>query len=293
VKFPQNNFFLRVVSALALLPVLLFCLWKGGLWSTVLFSLAAALCMLEYLSIAWGRPGLWGVAAALLVALAPWLFSFSLGNPLAWVLLICRYESSCFQAFQSPLSWVLLIWGILYMGGWAWHLCLGPREEAAARMGHLMAASVYIGLGIAALSALRQQGFAWVFMALVLTWANDTFAYFVGRWKGKHKMLPSVSPGKTWEGFGGGMLGSIAGACILKLWVFVEMPWWGCLLLGVAAGLLGPLGDLSESALKRSFGKKDSGKLLPGHGGILDRVDALLLIAPAVWLYAVLFPMAA
>ena len=264
----QNNLFLRVSSALLLLPLVLFLLWKGGTLSTALFSLAAALCMLEYLHMAWGRPGILGLLAALTVAVAPWL---------------------CTLGVERPLLWALCLVGGLYVVAWAWHLLVGPQAQAPARMGHLMAATVYVGLGTTALAALRELGFAWVCLALVVTWANDTFAYFAGRLLGKHKMLPSVSPNKTWEGFAGGMLGSIAAAYALKLWALPSMQGWECLLLGVAAGLLGPLGDLSESALKRSFGKKDSGKLLPGHGGILDRVDALLVVAPAVWLHATLF----
>jgi len=272
VSFFQNNLFLRVSSALVLLPMVLFLVWKGNAWSAALLSLATVLCMLEYLGMAWGKPGMLGVAAALAVALAPWL---------------------CTPFIVHPLLWMLCMAGGLYAVGWAWHLLCGPRSEAAARMGHLMAASVYIGLGMAALSALREQSFAWVLMAMVLTWANDTFAYFAGRLFGKHTMLPSVSPKKTWEGFAGGLLGSTVGAFLLKLWALPNLQLWECLLLGAVAGILGPLGDFSESALKRSFGKKDSGKLLPGHGGILDRVDALLVIAPAVWLHMSLFAMAA
>jgi len=267
VSFLQNNLFLRVASALALLPLVLLLLWKGSAYSAALFSLVAALCMWEYLHMAWGRPGRLGLLAALAVALAPWL---------------------CTPGVERPLVWALCLAGGLYMGAWAWHLLWGPREEAPARMGHLMAAFVYIGLGTAALCALREQSFAWVCLALVVTWANDTFAYFAGRLLGRHKMLPSVSPGKTWEGFAGGMLGSMAGAYAMKVWALPSLQGWECLLLGAAAGMVGPLGDLSESALKRSFGKKDSGKLLPGHGGMLDRVDALLVVAPVVWLHVAL-----
>ena len=262
----QNNLFLRIASALVLLPLVLLLLWKGGPFSTALFSLAAFLCMLEYLHMAWGRPGLLGLLCALAVALAPWL-----------------------GAFPQPLLGALCLSGGLYAAAWAWHLLWGPRAEAPVRIGHLMAAAVYVGLGTAALCALREKAFAWAVLALVLTWANDTFAYFAGRLWGKHKMLPSVSPKKTWEGFAGGLLGSLAGAFAMQQWALPGLQVWECLLLGVLAGLLGPLGDLSESALKRAFGKKDSGKLLPGHGGILDRVDALLLIAPAVWLHAVVW----
>jgi phosphatidate cytidylyltransferase len=133
-------------------------------------------------------------------------------------------------------------------------------------------------------------GFGWVIMSFVLAWANDTAAYFAGRFLGRHKMFPRVSPKKTWEGFAGGLAGSVAGALALRamdpVGDLAGLGIAGAVVLGLGAAALGPLGDLVESMLKRAAGVKDSGRLIPGHGGLLDRIDALLFIAPWVWVFA-------
>jgi phosphatidate cytidylyltransferase len=144
------------------------------------------------------------------------------------------------------------------------------------------------GLGLMALSWLRLlpgTGMGWVMTALTLTWANDTCAYFAGRFLGRHKLYPEVSPNKTWEGFFGGMAGSVASLVVLKLGFYPFLNWADCLIVGVAGGVFGPVGDLVESMLKRAYGVKDSGKIIPGHGGVLDRIDALLFNAPMVCAY--------
>jgi len=131
------------------------------------------------------------------------------------------------------------------------------------------------------------EGLQWVISALVITWANDTCAYFAGRLFGRHKLHPAVSPNKTWEGFAGGAFGSVAGMFVARWVAFPALTTVDCIALGLLGAVLGPLGDLCESLLKRAHGVKDSGTLIPGHGGLLDRVDALLFNAPAVYLYVI------
>jgi len=133
------------------------------------------------------------------------------------------------------------------------------------------------------------HGVFWIFLMAGATFSADTSAYFVGHWIGKHKLAPRVSPGKTIEGLVGGIAGSTF-AVFLSKWIF----WHGLLnrdifILGLLIGLVGPLGDLSESLIKRSVGVKDSGNLIPGHGGLLDRLDAIFFTAPLVYYYAKLF----
>jgi len=125
----------------------------------------------------------------------------------------------------------------------------------------------------------------WIFLLLVATFMADTGAYLVGKKWGKNKLAPLVSPGKTVEGLLGGVVGAIIGAWGVKLIFWPEFHPGLITLLGVGLALIGLLGDLSESLLKRAFGVKDSGTILPGHGGLLDRVDALLFNAP--WIYTV------
>ena len=123
----------------------------------------------------------------------------------------------------------------------------------------------------------------------LLVWGNDTAAYFVGRSLGRHKLLPAVSPGKTWEGLLGGTVGGIAALLAVQGLLPQGLGVRDCLVLGLLTAIFGPLGDLSKSMLKRTYQVKDSGHLLPGHGGMLDRIDAVLFNAPVVLGYRVLF----
>jgi phosphatidate cytidylyltransferase len=130
------------------------------------------------------------------------------------------------------------------------------------------------------------QGPALLLFAMVIIWVGDTAAYFVGRLFGRYKLAPHLSPNKTWEGTVASFLGSLVVALVLARLMTVPLPH----LLGMAAvgNVAGQVGDLLESAYKRSAGIKDSGSLLPGHGGVLDRIDALILAIPVVWYYWIL-----
>jgi phosphatidate cytidylyltransferase len=175
-------------------------------------------------------------------------------------------------------------------------------------------AFVYIALPMAMLAQLRQQfaGAFWMLYLLLVVWAGDIFAYFVGRSLGRHLMAPRISPKKTWEGALASLaasllVGSLLFSHALQISTFLlrvglierrdgifglEKPeLWPIILLTVAVNIAAQLGDLVESLIKRGAGAKDSGTILPGHGGMLDRIDALLFAAPVLWFYAaVLFP---
>ncbi len=125
-----------------------------------------------------------------------------------------------------------------------------------------------------------------VFFLFVLIWSSDTFAYFTGKFFGKHKMAPKISPKKTWEGFAGGVVLTIILAFFIeKLHPDLRGNW---IVVGFLVSVFAPLGDLVESQLKRTFGVKDSGNIIPGHGGILDRLDSFMICAPVVYLYFIL-----
>jgi len=140
---------------------------------------------------------------------------------------------------------------------------------------------------VARLHGVPQDGRKLVLLTLAIVWVGDTAAYFLGRAFGRHKLAPVISPKKTWEGAAGNIVGAAAAAAAFQSWL--QVPLVHLLGVGVAASVAGQVGDLVESAFKRSAGVKDSGTLLPGHGGMLDRVDALILAAPAVWWYFDLF----
>jgi phosphatidate cytidylyltransferase len=142
-------------------------------------------------------------------------------------------------------------------------------------------------VGLATLILLRrfENGGAWVLLSMMLSWLADTAAYFSGRAFGRHKLYEKVSPKKTVEGAIGGLFGSTGGALLAHFWYLPELSWVGAVALGIVAGGLGQAGDLAESMIKRSTGVKDSGWIIPGHGGILDRIDALIFTAPVTWAY--------
>ncbi|MDR3315147.1 MAG: phosphatidate cytidylyltransferase [Coriobacteriales bacterium] len=142
----------------------------------------------------------------------------------------------------------------------------------------------YTGLMLTSLVMIRDilpgfWGGVLVFGVLVSVWGNDTFAFLIGSRFGKHPMAPRISPKKSWEGFVAGMIVSVAVWCLMPLIPGLNLPWIWAVVGGLACGWIGILGDLVESRIKRNTGHKDSGKLLPGHGGFLDRCDSLIVVA--------------
>jgi phosphatidate cytidylyltransferase len=130
---------------------------------------------------------------------------------------------------------------------------------------------------------LRQISHHLLLFALAINWAGDTAAYYAGRAFGKHKLAPIVSPGKSWEGAAASVLGSVLFGVVYLEYFVKNLSWWQIVILAVAGNIAGQFGDLAESAIKRGAGVKDSGNLLPGHGGMLDRVDSSLFTLPVVY----------
>ncbi len=275
----HSNLTLRVGSALFLFPFLVWVTWMGGLPFALLLAGAAAVAALELTSMltAIGYPEVFGVGVAGLLPLAPW-----------WA---ARYDAHAYAShipiFLAVAAMALFVLNLFRPG---------PIERAPHRVAASALAWLYCGVLISTVVGLRVHfGFAWAMLAFVVSWLNDTLAYFAGRFFGKTPFFPKISPKKTWEGFVGGTLGSLLGALGTKA-VFLALPqpsgeafhlsWAGCAGLALGASVLGPVGDLSESMLKRAAGVKDSGSLIPGHGGLLDRIDALLFITPWIYLWA-------
>jgi phosphatidate cytidylyltransferase len=161
-----------------------------------------------------------------------------------------------------------------------------PRDVFARQLMGL----VYIVLPLALLIVIRgmPDGLAWIVLILCLVFSNDVAAFYFGTLWGRHKLCPQISPGKTVEGLLGGVCAALLiGFCFRWLWL-PHMPWGACLAMFICVALAGPAGDLFESTLKRAAGQKDSGSILPGHGGILDRIDALLFATPIAFVFFVL-----
>ncbi len=190
------------------------------------------------------------------------------------------FSARSFLAVLSVLGWILLLWFLLH-----------SHEQPFAAAGKTVLGWIYVSVPLGIFTGFYQDiqlGYRLPLSILLLVWSNDTFAYVWGRLLGKHKMAPSISPGKTWEGFAGGLLSTAA----LSVWLSSELlmsPWWLGMMLGITVSFAATAGDLVESRLKRSLGIKDSGNIMPGHGGALDRFDALLLAAPATYTLLAVF----
>jgi phosphatidate cytidylyltransferase len=266
VNDKNKNLLVRLTTGVLLLPAVLFLLYKGGWWAGALLGFAAAACTQEYIQI-----------------------TLKQMRPIGWFAVLCSGLLPLLPVWRPVEATALFcaVLGVLCFAAWAFHLFWGPLEEAPVRAAHVITAAVYAGGGATSLTAIRQlpDGLWWVVAALVVTWGNDTSAYFAGRFLGRHKLYVAVSPNKTWEGFFGGMVGAIAFLFGLRAFFFPTMTVLDCLVIGIAGSVLGPVGDLCESMLKRAYGVKDSGFIIPGHGGMLDRIDALLFNAPMVFVY--------
>lgn len=269
----QRNLAVRVATGLTLFPVAVWVTWAGGLAFAITCAAAAAVGAAELVLMFEKRLGLLEAAGVAVAA------AFPLGAWLVW-----RYGGH-----QAPeRAGLALAFAILALLSLA-IFRPGPPEGAPRAAGVVVLAWLYCGLLASTVVGLRLRfGFGWVILVFVVTWANDTFAYFAGRLFGRHKLLERVSPRKTWEGFAGGALGSVAGALVVRALLLGPVPLWAALAVAAGGAVLGPLGDLAESMLKRAAGVKDSGRLIPGHGGLLDRIDALLFVAPWVYAFAIL-----
>ena len=181
---------------------------------------------------------------------------------------------------------------IAVMGPMLYYLFrFGDVATVARRATASIAGIVYAGLMFTTLASIKlvagggTAGGHMVVFVLAVAWIGDTGAYFAGRFLGDKKLYPAVSPKKTWAGAWGGLAGSLVAGAVMKLLFLKQLGWIDVVLLAGPGAILGQMGDLAESLFKRSTGVKDSGSILPGHGGILDRIDAVLFMAPYVLVY--------
>ncbi len=281
----------RVATAVVLIPMVVGLVLWG---STALVSLAMGLVMLlalfEYFALgeAIGHRAyrFWTATCALALIYVQWRIAYEPAYSLAGGL-TARESGKWFAGGAPPLEAVffLFVLGIAALTLWTRR----PLVEALPAAGSSASGLILVAFPLSYATRLHgagTQGPALLLFALVIVWVGDTAAYFFGRSIGKHALAPHLSPKKTWEGTAASFLSSVIVALAFRNWLNVPLPH----LLGMAAvgNVAGQIGDLLESAYKRSAGVKDSGSLLPGHGGILDRIDALILAIPVVWYYWIL-----
>jgi phosphatidate cytidylyltransferase len=260
----------RIASAVILIPVVVALTWVGGWPFAVLVAAGAAVAAGE-LILMFAEVG---VAEAIGVAVAA-------GIPLA-----AQTADRGLLPEWAPLALagasVALLAAFLFRKKELEYL---PRAAGAVALSWL-----WVGLLAASVVRLRalggggSAGFGWVLLAFAVTWGNDTFAYFAGLAFGRTKLYERISPKKSWEGAAGGVVGALVGAFAVRALALPELGVSTALAAALGGSIVGPLGDLSESMAKRAAGVKDSGRIIPGHGGVLDRIDALLFVAP--WIYA-------
>jgi phosphatidate cytidylyltransferase len=256
----MTPFLSRIAVTIVGLPVVLGAVWLGGWWLVALLSVAALVALHEYYSMV--RPlrplVLAGYAGAVLA-----LVGAQRGG-VEWML----------AGFLATLLFAFVLYGVA-----------STRQPATVAISSTVLGPAWVGLGLGYVILLRElgsesDGRLVSFAVLLAIFADDTMAYFVGRFVGRHRLAPTLSPGKTWEGFVAGT----AAAIFVSFVTFYKhdfLPGWRPVVLGAVVALAGAAGDLFESALKRDMGVKDSGRLLAGHGGVLDRLDAPLFAAVA------------
>ncbi|HET8924550.1 MAG TPA: phosphatidate cytidylyltransferase [Candidatus Acidoferrum sp.] len=281
----------RVATASVLIPFAVAVVLWG---STALLSLAVALIMLlalfEYFALgeAIGHRAyrFWTGTCALILVYAQWRATNVPAHKLAGNFTIYQNKGSLpGELSLVELTFFLFVLGTATLTLWTRR----PPVEALPAAG--ISASGLILVAFPLTYAIRLHGLGTagptlLLFALVVVWVSDTAAYFAGRSFGRHPLAPRLSPKKTWEGTIAGFLGSLIVGLVFWRWLNVPLP--HLLGMAVAGNVAGQIGDLLESAYKRSAGIKDSGSLLPGHGGVLDRIDALILAIPVVWYYWIL-----
>lgn len=280
----------RVATAVVLIPAVLALVFAAATsWLAIALTAVMWLALFEFFALgdAIGHRAykFWTATCAGLLVFVQYLsaldYEHALGNGLSIHRTIGR--------FLSPTPNVADVLFVFLIGVAVLTLATKrPLVEALPAAGISSSGLVLVALPLTyaiRLHAISQVGSYLLFFALLITWVGDTAAYFVGRAIGRHPFAPHLSPKKTWEGAVASFVGSLLVGLALNSWGHLNIPTIHVLSMAAAGNVAGQMGDLLESAYKRSAGVKDSGALLPGHGGILDRIDALILTFPVVWYY--------
>lgn len=260
----------RVITAAVGVPLVILAIWFGNPWPwfTLLIAAAALAGTYEFYHIA----------------------NFDRREPLLYLGLLWALALVLSPHYRNPDVLPIVITATMLIS-LIWLLRRPSKEGAFRNWSWTIVGALYVGWMLSYWLNLRglEDGRNWVYLAMLTTFANDTGAFFIGRARGKHKLAPVISAAKTWEGAIGGLVCAILGAVVIAAVLNLISPftfrYWQMILLGFLIGLFAQLGDLVESLLKRNMGVKESGSLLPGHGGILDRFDSLIFVGAVVYYY--------
>lgn len=290
----------RVLTALVLIPIVLAIVLLTPTWAVAIaVAFITILALREYFSLgeAIGHRAyrLWTVFCSLLLifqywrALRPFVLATLVTTPQLEALPNTVFHQSGYSRIATLTSPTLLFF-LFVIGLAVLTLCTRrPLVESLPAAGISSSALLLVAFPFSfaiRLHGIPTYGPRLLLFALAVTWAADTTAYFVGRAIGKHPLAPHISPKKTWEGSIGGLVGSLLIAWAARFFIPIAIP--HLLAMATLGNVAGQIGDLLESAYKRSAGVKDSGAMLPGHGGVLDRIDAQILCIPVIWYYLVL-----
>jgi phosphatidate cytidylyltransferase len=266
----------RVITAAVGVPLVILAIWFGDPWFSLLIAAAALAGTYEFYHMA----------------------NFDRRDPLLYLGLLWALALVLSPHYRNPDVLPIVITAVMLIS-LIWLLLPPSKEKAFHDWAWTIVGALYVGWMLSYWLNLRglEDGRNWVYLAMLTTFANDTGAFFIGRARGKHKLAPAISPAKTWEGAIGGLVSAILGAIIIAVVLKLisnlistspfAFKYWQIILLGFLVGLFAQLGDLVESLLKRNMGVKESGDLLPGHGGILDRFDSLIFVGAVVYYYVV------
>jgi phosphatidate cytidylyltransferase len=265
----------RVITAAVGVPIIILAIWFGDPWFTVLIAAAALAGTYEFYHIA----------------------NFHRTEPLLYLGLLWALALVVSPHYGNPDLLPIVVTAAMLISLVC--LLLRPsRDKAFHEWSWTIVGALYVGWMLSYWLNLRglEDGRDWIYLAMLTTFANDTGAYFIGRAIGKHKLAPAISPAKTWEGAIGGLVSAIPAAIVIamvlklisaRLGTPFVFGYWQIIILGFLVGLFAQLGDLVESLFKRNMGVKESGNLLPGHGGVLDRFDSLIFVGAVVYYYVI------
>jgi phosphatidate cytidylyltransferase len=268
----RSNLVTRVLTAIVAVPVLLGIFFYAPPWATfALIAAAGAIAVWEYCSITYGDEHRLGKVVSVVAAVG---VAATLYFAEEWFL----------EATLASFLVVFLVFLFTYT----------DQERVSHQIGSSLTGILYGGVLLTTLALLARDANDaapyWILMVLAVVWSSDTGAYFAGRFFGKHSLYKAVSPNKTIEGSVGGLSASVAVAFLCDYLFGLDAAWqglavWEVIVLVIPANILGQLGDLCESLIKRAHGVKDSGNIIPGHGGMLDRIDAVILASPWVYVF--------